>query len=121
MTQKVYIAGKVTGEDYEETLHKFKEWEILLNDKGYITVNPTKLVPKDTEWKRAMRTCISELMKCDLIFLLPDWTESKGTLIELELAATFGINMLSRAFIIAPGQPVLCASRLSKMIDEMMD
>lgn len=116
--KKVYIAGKVTGEDREQCAEKFARWEAVLQAKNYRTVNPMHLVGEDVEWDKAMRVCIAELMKCDLILLLPDWMYSAGATIELELAASMGINVLPRGFVDDNYRPSLDICRIRKIMTE---
>lgn len=86
---KIYIAGKVTGLDYDETFKKFKEVEDMLNLLGHETVNPMRIVPKGTSWADAMLICIQELSACNSIYLLPDFKESKGAMYKYRLANKF--------------------------------
>ena len=87
---KIYISGKVTGEDYLLTVQKFKIYENCLKRKGYDVVNPMNHIEKDTEWNEAMRKALIVMLDCDAIFLLDDWSESKGAKIEFKIA--FDLN-----------------------------
>lgn len=84
--KRIYIAGKVTGEHRPHVEVKFQHAENYIKSKGFEPVNPLKLVDKDTEWENAMKTCMDELVNCDTIFLLPDWTNSTGARLEVEFA-----------------------------------
>ena len=88
---KVYIAGKVTGDpNYRE---KFLEEENRLFSHGFEPVNPAALLAPNTQWEKAMRTVIREMLLCDGISLLPDWRKSKGARIEARLARKLGIDV----------------------------
>ena len=92
--KKVYIAGKISGME-EEAFGLFVQAEILLIKKGYEVVNPMKLPHKhDKTWESYMKECLTEMMKCDLIYPLPNWNESKGAKIEMELARELGIKII---------------------------
>lgn len=81
-----YIAGKISGENYEECVAKFKGAENTLKKIGLIPINPMNYTTPDMSWKECMRIAIRKLMECDNIYLLPDWEQSKGAKIEHDLA-----------------------------------
>lgn len=84
---KVYIAGKITGAPYHEVESKFATAADRLDRMGYDVVNPCELVADPhTPWTDAMKTCIRALSECDVIHLLPDWPQSPGACLELDLA-----------------------------------
>jgi len=84
--KKVYLAGKITGLDYDDVVKAFNTAEEGLLDKRYVVVNPIKLVSRGMDWNKAMRTCIKAMMSCDAIALLPGWSDSRGVSIEYEIA-----------------------------------
>jgi len=90
---RIYIAGKVSGENYDSVLKKFSEAEEKLDKQGFVVVNPTMLCRKTWSYDKCMRTCITELVKCDEIYLLPDWYESKGAVLERNIARTIGMKI----------------------------
>lgn len=92
--KKVYIAGKISGiEDYAYAL--FEEAEQKFVKKGYQVVNPMKLPHNhDKKWESYMKDCIFELVGCDLIHPLPNWSDSKGAKIEMALAKELGIKII---------------------------
>jgi hypothetical protein len=88
--KKIYICGKVTGDpNYHE---KFRAEEDRLESLGYWSVNPTAVIPVDTEWRHAMRIAVRSMLLCDGISLLPDWKKSKGAKLEVRLARKLGIE-----------------------------
>ena len=89
----VYIAGKVTGLPYDETVEKFSVRSAELKAMGYMVFNPMEVVDPSCEWRDAMKICLSFLPHCDYIDLLPDWTFSKGALWEYKTARKLGIGV----------------------------
>lgn len=83
---KIYIAGKVTGLDPEQTKLKFSLASIELTQKGFEVANPISIVKNSqANWNEAMKLCIAELVTCDAVLLLPCHINSKGAIIEKKL------------------------------------
>ena len=85
---RTYISGKITGLDIEEAKKNFKEAEDQLTNIDLIPVNPMEIVPenKDFKWEDYMLADIKELFKCEAIFMLSNWRDSKGARIERAIA-----------------------------------
>lgn len=97
MKKRIYIAGKVTGEEREVCWPKFQKVKFNLEALGYEVINPLEVVCADeTCWDTAMKKCIAALMTCDMIYLLSDWRESKGAKIEHKLAKSLNIEILNK-------------------------
>jgi hypothetical protein len=90
--RKVYLCGKITGDD--DYRSKFFEAEKKLFEAGFYPVNPAAVVPHDTEWEAAMRLAISLMLQCDGVALLPDWEQSRGAKIEKQLAGDLGLLVM---------------------------
>lgn len=87
----IYIAGKVTDVPVDIRAAKFQRAEHMLQARGFITVNPIKLVENPhTPWQEAMDICIASLKECDAIYLLPCYEDSKGAMMELDIALNAG-------------------------------
>ena len=41
-----------------------------------------------------MRKAVAQLIACDVIVLLPGWSESRGSLFERQLAVTLGMSAI---------------------------
>ena len=106
MKKKVYIAGKI-GEDYpsEATLLKFDRAELFLLSIGCNTFNPTRsglgekaesmAKKKGTDFYREiMLLDLEALAGCDAIYMLPDWIESPGAIVEFNFALAIGLEVM---------------------------
>lgn len=94
LKKTIYIAGKVTDVPVDIRTAKFQCAEHMLQARGFITVNPLKLVENPhTPWQEAMDICIATLKECDAIYLLPCYIDSKGALMELDIAIAEGLDI----------------------------
>ena len=85
---KIYLAGKITGDpEYRE---KFLKAAAKLEAEGHRVLNPAALPEGLCAWDY-MSICLPMLLQADEIALLPDWTQSKGADIELQVANYCGI------------------------------
>ena len=85
--KKIYIAGKVTGEDIAECTEKFKTAQTQIEALGFEAINPLDVVGDwQTPWNKAMRMCVAKLTECDGIAMLDDWSKSKGAIVEWEIS-----------------------------------
>lgn len=88
---KVYISGKITGLPYEEAVRKFKRAEEQVRSFGYEPVNPIcNGIDIEAQWKEHMKVDIGTLLDCEAIYLLQDWSESRGARIERNIAEEMG-------------------------------
>jgi Asp-tRNA(Asn)/Glu-tRNA(Gln) amidotransferase A subunit family amidase len=96
LNMKIYIAGKITGIDLEEAKANFQVMEEHLTELGHEVVNPMKLPhDHDKSWNSYMKECIAALMGCDSIYLLPNYHQSKGAMLELYIVIAVGIKVYS--------------------------
>lgn len=95
MNQSIYIAGKVTGLDFQEVAQKFAAAENMLIEQGWQKViNPITLVNNPNEnWHVAMEKCISALKEAQAIYMLPCSVDSPGAKIELDFAMNNNIDI----------------------------
>lgn len=105
MREKVYISGKITGLPIDEAKRNFKNCADYLRDEGYEVVNPMELpeheailamdemeLVEDGKWYLHMKADIKAMMDCDSIFVMLNYTESKGAMIEYKLAMELGLH-----------------------------
>ncbi|WP_085537225.1 DUF4406 domain-containing protein [Massilibacteroides vaginae] len=92
---KIYISGQITGLPYEEAEKAFNESETRLKKFGFEVVNPLKKeIPNTASWTEHMRMDIKLLMDCDTIYMLRNFRQSNGAMIEYELAKKLGYTVI---------------------------
>ena len=93
---KVYIAGKITGL-VDLNRSRFERAEQLLHTHAVYPINPLKLnhdIGNTTgKWEDYMKVCISALVACKAIAVLDDWYDSKGAMLEVNLARSLGMKL----------------------------
>jgi hypothetical protein len=93
--KRIYIAGKVTGENWQTTKQKFYVAWVHLEAHGYEAVNPITLInDENCDWKTAMRKCFAAMCTCDAIYCLPCWSQSSGARLERFIAPLIGIEII---------------------------
>jgi hypothetical protein len=91
MNNKVYIAGKITGDpNYRE---KFNKAEEELKAEGYIVMNPA-ILPEGFTWSDYMRITEAMLEACDIVYMLEDWKDSQGAQVEHKKAILRGNTII---------------------------
>lgn len=90
---RVYISGAITGtNDYRE---RFARAEDHLKRMGHTPVNPVKISDVITEMlpdathDDYMAIDLTLLNRCDAIYMLHGWENSKGAVIEHDMAVTW--------------------------------
>ena len=87
----VYISGPRVAEK------KFQGAEHFLRSQNYNIVNPMKLQHEHGgTWEEFMREDISALIKCDIIYMLKGWEDSRGAKIEKKLAEDLSIKVITQ-------------------------
>ena len=95
MTKRMYIAGKVTGQNRIDCLIKFQAAENRVRNMGYEPINPIKIVPEATIWPLAMKICMKSLLTCDAILVLPDYLDSPGAMLEVQVAKAIAMEIFT--------------------------
>ena len=79
MKRKVYIAGKITGDNNYKS--KFDIVKKTIEAKGYIVLSPAEL-PEGMSSADYMRLCFAMIDAADEVAFLPDYGSSDGASIE---------------------------------------
>lgn len=88
---KIYIAGKITGlKNYKENFSKAEE---KLKNSGHLCMNPSTL-SEGFPWEIYMPICYKMIDACDTVYLLKNWTDSKGAKLEFEYAKSKNMKIL---------------------------
>lgn len=92
--KKAYIAGAIT-KDQAHYKQRFKAAENYLTALGYEVFNPANDVGNPTfcayEWTNCMKRDVKMLMDTDMVYFIPNWRQSKGAQIEMQLCKWFDI------------------------------
>lgn len=84
---KIYVAGKITGENRWEMKAKFTRTAEQLKREGNSPFVPCVL-PDYPEVPHSdyMHICYAMIDVCDAVYMLADWQQSKGARMELQYA-----------------------------------
>jgi hypothetical protein len=93
--KKIYISGKITGLTFGEVQAKFKAAKKFVSEQGYEAVSPLENgLPFDYPWTQHLKMDIMMLMDCDAVYLLSDWCDSKGAMLEKNIVEALGMEMI---------------------------
>jgi hypothetical protein len=90
---KLYIAGPMSGYP-GYNYPAFDKAERQLSTCGYDTLNPASN-PACDSWDGYMRAAIAQVIQADGIAVLPDWQMSAGAALEVHIAHTLRVPVLS--------------------------
>lgn len=94
----MYISGAIAHHDLQERKAAFKAVQEWLEGMGFEAVNPfSNGLPDEAHWMEHMRADIGLLVECDYICMLRGWEWSKGCKLELDVATSCGIQVLTFA------------------------
>ena len=114
----VYLSGPMTG--YEElNFPAFNAAAHALRLIGYTVVNPTEFGEEPGKnWEDYMRKDIKALMDCETIVMLPEWPDSRGAVIERDLAMKLSMPVMSlaEAVINAPTHVVAATALVAETV-----
>lgn len=106
MAKRIYIAGPMTGlPDFNYPL--FNETAAQLRACGWEVCNPAEnfMGRTDLPYATYIREGIRQLLDCDAIYLLDDWSKSRGASIEWLVADRLGLDQYSETSASHRGLP----------------
>ncbi|QLI49434.1 hypothetical protein vBPaeMUSP18_37 [Pseudomonas phage vB_PaeM_USP_18] len=102
LIRRLYLSGPMSGLP-EFNYPAFHAEAGRLRALGYHVENPAENdAPPCGTWQAFMRKAIAQLITCEAVALLPGWTESRGALLERQLAVTLGMPTVQSARITNP-------------------
>lgn len=97
---KIYLAGPMSGIE-ELNYPAFNAEAKRLRDLGHEVENPAENpVPPCGSWTGYMRMALRQLVDCECVALLPGWTDSKGAVIERNLAQALEMPVMNAAEVV---------------------
>lgn len=93
---KIYIAGKITGLNNYREIFNAKEAELL--SMGHQVMNPAML-GQDFPYEVYMPICLSMIDACDTVYMLNNWTDSKGATLERHYANIQGKKIIDEIVV----------------------
>lgn len=94
---KAYIAGKVTGLTPYDCYRNFGRAEARLRAAGYMVINPAgldKVLDPRMKHEEFMNICLKLVDLADVVYMLSNWPDSKGAMIEHEYALKQGKKVI---------------------------
>ena len=95
---KIYVSGKITGLPHLQTLNKFEDAAAKIRKAGHIVINPKILdgILPGLNWKAYMTIAYGVIHdpSIDAMYMLSDWAESKGAIVEWSWAKTKGLRIM---------------------------
>lgn len=120
MKKKVYISGRMSDLPREQYMELFRRAEQSLRDQGYRNiVNPIRVWSCRWPWlyrlvgyRLTLLYDLWLLMRCDMIYKLPGWQQSRGANIESCVAFHFKI------WPVPESQTKKLDKKLAKLVDK---
>lgn len=94
---KIYISGQISGLEKSDYMKRFADAEKVLSERGYIVVNPAKVLarlPDGTTYEEYMKMALVMLDMCDSIYMLNNWRRSNGACLERQYAIIMGKKIM---------------------------
>jgi|SRR5690606_36031755 len=94
--ERIYLSGKITGldEKVSKLLFKYAELEVQTVFPDFAIVNPWQITHKhDATYTDFVVRDIEELFACKAIYMLNNWTDSRGARIEHFIAKEMGLEI----------------------------
>lgn len=93
--KKIYISGPISGRDERESRADFAMSAHWLSLKGWLTYNPMENgLEWDAPWSAHIRRDMEALLECDAIYMKQCWEQSRGAMLELQVAVALGMDVI---------------------------
>lgn len=92
---RIYLAGPMSGIE-AFNFPAFNAEAARLRALGYHVENPAEN-PEQASWADYMRVAIPQMLTCDIVALLPGWSDSRGALLEQRIAFQLGMEIKQAA------------------------
>lgn len=89
---RIYISGKMNGDPNFKEKFDYAEKFCIVSCEFTEVINPASLVRLPT-WKESLKRDLKILNDCDAIFMLKNWKESKGAILEHWYAKRLGLKI----------------------------
>lgn len=92
-TDKIYIAGKISGlhkDDYERNFWRAETYLLKYTNFVY---NPVTICNSDMSWFECMRKLMPYIADANVLVLLPNWIDSRGAIIEHDISVKLGSSV----------------------------
>ena len=97
---RIFISGKITGEPIGDCVSKFINYRDHLFYQKKFSIDRI-IIPLNIigihfgiSHEKAMELCFAELKNCTHIYMLKDWKESKGAIMEHQFALDNNIKII---------------------------
>lgn len=92
---KIYISLPISGRDIDAVRAEINMAKVTLKELGYSSVSPLEIEHKSTDYYTILGEDITEILRCDGIYLCKGWVFSNGCNTEYEIAKQWGKKILS--------------------------
>lgn len=91
----IYISGKITGDaDYKKHFDCIAG-KVASITEGQTVFNPANIdLGKDASWSDYLKIDIPVLLECSTIVMLNDWEQSRGALLEWNIARAMNMKII---------------------------
>jgi hypothetical protein len=95
----IYISGQISGLPEAEALNNFEKAksQLQIMHPDATIISPMHHIDHehhDKSWESYMKQDIGELLKCNTIALLPNWSKSKGAKLEYLIATSLDFEVI---------------------------
>lgn len=89
----ISLGGACTDAQIAAFTDRFTVEAKRLREAGYSVINPCECPPEAT-WEAYMRHGMRAVADCEVVGVLPRWTESRGAMLEVFVARQLGIPVV---------------------------